>query len=350
MLNSKSIHSVAALVRNSLRIEADQFRSDLTHLDAVGLFQRCVELVEVETTSYCNRTCSFCPNAFVDRLSEKKVMPEEAWQAILYGLREVRYNSAFVWSRYAEALSERRIIERVREVRKAAPGCHIGINSNGDYLDADYLHELEAAGLDRLWIDLYIPDEDIYHPEVAKQFHDKFLQKIGRKPTMVASSPELIHKIESKRTEIVTHTRNIAVMKAMDLSNRGGLIQIARKTVRNAPCYAPYKYLVIDWDGSIVVCCELRSDSPTHQEGIVGKIGVDGVGLADAYVRLAEWRSSLRAYGPKRGPCATCNVGEYDSTPAMRMLSRFLAESESPVVPWIKSGLRPILRKRRRLK
>jgi hypothetical protein len=72
MISRKSIHSAAALVRNSLRIEPDQFRLDLSHRDAVGLFKRRVELLEIETTSYCNRTCSFCPNAFIDRLSEKK--------------------------------------------------------------------------------------------------------------------------------------------------------------------------------------------------------------------------------------------------------------------------------------
>jgi hypothetical protein len=60
-----------------------------------------------------------------------------------------------------------------------------------------------------------------------------------------------------------------------------------------------------------------------------------------AYVRLADWRASLRTYGPKKGPCATCNVDEYESTPMMEMLSRFLTHSDSVAVGLIKNGLRP---------
>jgi hypothetical protein len=329
-------------------MEEEHFRLDLPHNDALKLFRKHVELIEVETTSYCNRTCSFCPNSFIDRLSQKFVMPEETWGAILHGLREVNYNGTFVWSRYAEALSERRVVERIREVRDSAPDCYIGMNSNGDFLDAAYLRELEDAGLDRLWIDLYIPDDEVYDLEIATKYHDKFIRRIDRRYRVTATLPELSTTIESQKTIITAHARNVAVMKAMDLSDRGGLIQIARDTVRDAPCYAPYKHLVIDWNGSIVICCQLRSDSPTHQKGVVGRIGFDGIGLVDGYVRLAEWRASLRTYGRKPGPCATCNVSEYDSNPLTRRLSKVLIDLKSPLRAAVKITMRPVLRKRLR--
>lgn len=349
MLNSWLVHSVSAVVRNSLRIEPDHFRLDLAPPDAKRLFREHVELVELETTSYCNRTCSFCPNSFIDRLSEKLTMPEATWQAILAGLEETDYDSTIVWSRYSEPLSERRIVERIREVRRAAPRSRICVNSNGDFLDANYLRELEDAGLDRLWIDVYIPDEETYDLEVAKTYHDKLISRIGRAYSVVGVSPELSTKIASAKMEIAAHARNVAVMKEMDLSDRGGLIQIARETLRDAPCYAPYKHLVIDWDGSVVICCQLRSDSPSHQKGVVGRIGADGVGLVEAYVHLADWRESLKAYGPKKGPCATCNVSEYNSNRFTRAVSSLLTAESSAVAPLLKSSLRPMLRKRFRV-
>jgi MoaA/NifB/PqqE/SkfB family radical SAM enzyme len=348
MGNNFWFHSLGAVVRNSLRMEDAHFRSDLPRDEAVRLFGEQVELIEFETTSYCNRTCSFCPNSIIDRLSEKLIMPEATWQAILDGLREVEYSSTIVWSRYSEPLSERRILERVRQVREAAPRARICINSNGDYLDADYLRELEESGLDRLWVDIYFPDDEVYDLDKATLYHAKFLKRTNRTGTMVATAPELSYKIASDRLEIVTHVRNVAAMKAMDLSDRGGLVQIARQTVREAPCYAPYKHLVIDWDGSIVICCQLRSDSASHQDGVVGKIGTDGITLMDAYLRLAGWRNSLREYGKKDKPCATCNVSEYSSTHLTRLLSSLLSDTRSPMRAVVKTAMRPLLRRRLR--
>ena len=329
-------------------MEAGHFRSDLPFEDAVSLFKTYVELIEVETTSYCNRTCSFCPNSFIDRRSTQSTMPESAWEAILTGLRSVEYDGTFVWSRYSEPLSERRVIDRIRQVREIAPSCRIAINSNGDYLDAAYLRELEEAGLDRLFIDIYRPDADVYDLAVAYEYHNKFLERVDRTSSVIGTTPELAHRIDSEEMEIVTHVRNIAAMKAMDLSDRGGLIKIARKTTRVSPCYLPYKHLVIDWDGSIVICCQVRSDSPEHASAVVGKIGTNGVGLVDAYAKLSGWRRALRSYGPKYGPCENCNLSEYDSTPFTRRASAFLTNDRSSRVQLLKTILRPVVRKRKR--
>lgn len=337
---------MGAIIRNSLKVEDDHFRSDLPHDDAMELFTRHVEQVEFETTSYCNRTCSFCPNSFIDRLSEQLAMPEPTWQAILDGLHEMEYSGAVIWSRYSEPLSERRIVERIREVREAAPRALIGIYSNGDYLDADYLRELEDAGLHHLWVDVYFPDDDVYDSEAAVEYHDKFLNRIKRSATLFANKTELCYRIQSERVEILSHVRNMAAMKAMNLSDRGGLIQIAPRTVRAAPCFMPYKNLIIDWDGTVVICCHVRSDSPSHQAAVVGKIGVDGLGLVGAYVRLAGWRRALSGYGSKSGPCKSCNVGEYDSTPVTRLLSRRLTNTSSPLRASMKKGMHWGLRRR----
>jgi hypothetical protein len=342
------MNSITAVVRNSLRMEERHFRSDLRLDEAITLFREHVELIEVETTSYCNRTCSFCPNSFIDRLSEKHSMPESTWQAILDGLRSVNYEGTLVWSRYSEPLSEQRIIERIRQVREVAPRTRIAINSNGDYLDADYLRELEDAGVNRLWIDIYFPDEAVYNQKSAASYHDKFLKRIHRDSRLLREQPELAYRITSEKMEIVTHVRNVAAMRMMDLSDRGGLIQIARQTQRVSPCYAPYKHLVIDWDGSIIICCQLRSDSPSHQEGVIGKISDQGLSLVTAYAQLAGWRKGLRDYGKKQGLCATCNVSEYDDTRFMRELAHRLTNTDSALRNAIKGMMSPMLKKRSR--
>jgi hypothetical protein len=165
---------------------------------------------------------------------------------------------------------------------------------------------------------------------------------------LLASEPELSYQISSTKMEIVAHVRNVAALKVMGLSDRGGLIQIARQTVRQSPCYVPYKHLVIDWDGSVVICCQLRSDSPAHRAGVIGKISTDELSLLEAYIRLAGWRRSLRGYGPKKGPCATCNVSEYSATRLTRGLSHILSDTRSPLRAAVKSAMRPVLKRKLR--
>jgi len=326
-MGMSGLRSFAVVLRNSFRAEQDHFRKDLPTNRARALFKKHIELVEFETTSYCNRVCSFCPNKFIDRRSEKLIMPDHTWKAILQGLKEVDYDGTVVWSRYSEPLSEHQIVERIRDVRSCAPKARIGINSNGDYLDSDYLQRLIEAGLDRLWLDIYMPDDEAYNVQVAHKYHDNLLERIEKKAKIIATNPELASEIWLGKFWISIHVRNSTVMKLYDMSDRGGLISDARRTQRVAPCYAPVKHLVIDWDGSVLPCCQLRSDSPAHREAIVARVGI-GRGFVDiftAYAQLADWRSELRFYGPKKGPCANCNVSEYKSNVATRLVAATIA-------------------------
>lgn len=342
-----SLGSAGAVLRNSLKMEEAHFRSDLSGEEARELFQRHVELIEVETTSYCNRTCSFCPNSFIDRRSEKLVMPEATWQAIIAGLKDCAYDQTFIWSRYSEPLSEKRIIDRIKQVRQAAPNCRIAINTNGDYLDKDYLEELFHAGLNRLMVDIYMPEDEEYSDAMAQECLDRFLKRIDCSATVKSTYPELAAQV-AHPMDTSANVRNLASLRRSSLADRGGLMQLAPRSPRLSPCYTPYKHLVVDWDGSVVVCCQVRSDSTEHKNAVIGQIGVNGLGLALAYSKLAEWRLSLKTYGPKSAPCTSCEFGAYPSTLVTRTLATSLSDVTSPLHRLLKIAFRPMLGKRSR--
>jgi len=113
-----------------------------------------------------------------------------------------------------------------------------------------------------------------------------------------------------------------------------------------SPCFLPYKQLVIDWDGSIVPCCQIRSDAGAHASAVVGRIG-EGVGLVDAYLLLAGWRGALSAYGPKSGPCASCGYAAYADDAVTRGLAALAANQALPGRRVAQSLLRPLLGRRR---
>ena len=75
----------------------------------------------------------------------------------------------------------------------------------------------------------------------------------------------------------------------------------------------------IDHDGSVVPCCNIRSDEPTHRPYVVDKLTMEN-SIFEAYANsaLAEWRRSLFAYGDKQNPCSTCSHMLMADTPALR--------------------------------
>ncbi|HEX5732541.1 MAG TPA: radical SAM protein [Blastocatellia bacterium] len=346
-MEGNRIRATLSVIKNSLRMSPDHFRSDLSRDEQIQLFKDYVELIEVETTAYCNRTCSFCPNSFLDRRTVR-FMPDDCWETILDGLREVDYDGTFVWSRYSEPVSEKTLANRVTEVKAAAPKCRVAVNTNGDYLNVEIVKKLSEAGVDRLWIDTYVDDMIEYTYEIANDANEKLLGRIKLLGKLTEREPEYAYKIMHPTMEITNHVRNITTLMAFDLSDRGGLIQMARKTARQSPCYAVYKHLVIDWDGSVMPCCQLRSDSPSHKSTVLGQIGPGGLDLVTAYARLSSWRKHLAAYGPKKGVCASCNVYEYESNLVSITAAKVLTDQTSVAGKMARKLAAPMLKKKQR--
>ncbi len=120
------------------------------------LFKATVNRIEVETHSYCNRRCDYCPNVVGDRLGPNVRMKAAIWEKLLSGLAEVGFDQAFVLNSYNEPLYDRDILTRIAEARAAMPKAQLMIYTNGDYLTPEYVDELAAAGLSYLHISIHL--------------------------------------------------------------------------------------------------------------------------------------------------------------------------------------------------
>jgi hypothetical protein len=69
-------------------------------------------------------------------------------------------------------------------------------------------------------------------------------------------------------------------------------------------------------DGTVLPCCNFRTDIPDQRRYAVGRIGVDG-DMFDiwAAAALTEWRRRLFLFGEKDGPCAACTYSVQRETP-----------------------------------
>lgn len=292
----------------------DLLRADTPIDRAKRLFAQYVEIVEIENHSYCNRTCWFCPNVFLDRRSVNHLMPETVFESIIGDLASIDYRQTLVWSRYHEALAHESIYARVARARALLPTALLVITSNGDYLNRRSLKALEEAKVDRLLLDLYLPDGKETAPEELAAALKRFSKRTGL--TAVEVSP---------REYVVTGSSIAITMGAPNfteesMSTRGGLMQIGKTHSyhRTAVCLAPIRHVVIDYNGKGMLCCQTRSDAPQHQGAIIGDLTQPEYSIFSFYRDLGPARAGLVSPGLKGGVCESCDV----STPGPNLLAR----------------------------
>ncbi len=79
--------------------------------------------------------------------------------------------------------------------------------------------------------------------------------------------------------------------------------------VRLSPCNFVFNSMSIDFDGSVMPCCNLIGNLDKHRRFIIDTLE-PGKSLVDIYFSpaYAAWRRALVRVGPKRNPCvcATC--------------------------------------------
>ncbi len=286
-------------------IEEAHFRPLENRAEAMRLFAKSVSMVEIEVFSYCNRTCWFCPNASVDRRSRKEYMPDEMYLGVLAQLAEIDYRGTISFSRYNEPLSDRVILDRIRDARRRLPGALLHTNTNGDYLTREYLEELRDAGLQHMGLQVYLGNDERYDHERMRTKLRSIEEALGLETTLVRDDANVW--LESKTAVGTLSLRIYARNFEVNGASRGGTVPVRSRYVRTSPCLSPFHHLYLDYNGRAMPCCNLRSDVDAHRDAIVGDLNVTrDIFLIYAGQRLAAWRESLTAFGEKAGHCASC--------------------------------------------
>jgi hypothetical protein len=289
------------------------------------LFAGSVRMVEVEVHSFCNRRCWFCPNAFIDRHSTTSYLDEAVYRRLLADLGEIGWNGVLSFSRYSEPFADEVFYARLRQAREALPKALLHTNTNGDYLTDATLERAARAGLDRLYVQLYLDrDEPFDRPHVTA--HAAALLK--RIPSAsLREAPVHAGWIGWKgafgRIQMLMYARDFRA----DGVNRCG-IDVARNAGRTAPCLRPFAEAYVDYNASVVPCCNLRSDYPPHVSAVWGTIDATPGSIFRVFAgaRAAAWRRALIEFGPKPEACRNCTFDPIDDTrPNRRRIARIAA-------------------------
>ena len=279
-------------------------------MDNKSYFKEKLRLIEIELFSYCNRRCWFCANSLVDRRSSNTFMPEELYLSILKQLSEINYDGEVTYSRYNEPLSQKEVfLNRLTQARSYLPSALLRTNSNGDYLKRDYVFELRDAGLNQLFVQQYLEDNEEYN-------HDKIKERMLKKLKGLGIPFSVMTDIRNRRIEFNLEVPNMTVhlrarnyqFEGTSRTGKDRMAEINKEWTRTKACAAPFHNMYIDYNGAIAVCANHRFDIPHLKKGMTGHVS-DGL-LWDIYMneRYLPWREMHKVDSPKVGICKTCKL------------------------------------------
>ncbi|MBI5164217.1 MAG: hypothetical protein HY985_09990 [Magnetospirillum sp.] len=290
-------------------------------VDRETLFRHSVKMVEFEPHAFCNRTCSFCPNAVHDRRGVKGELDLDLYTRQLQALAAIGYREAIRFALFSEPLANPRTVEFVRLARAMLPTSVIEIVSNGDYLTAEMLDSLATAGLSRLWISIY-PASGAWTLAAIEQRVGQLAGRLAIVPMRVASGDDHVASWRFPHASVAV----VATAKNLETTgiDRGGNVPhlTDRAFVRHDPCPFVFRNVSVYFDGTVMPCCDLRADVPGNEPFAWGRLGRDG-DLIDVYASsvAAGWRRSLAEVGAKGPPCRSCKHNILGSSLGRRFLS-----------------------------
>jgi hypothetical protein len=285
------------------------------HPYARELFKNSVRNVEIEVSSYCNRVCSFCPNSFIDRRSAKKFMDDRLYARIIADLASIEYDGRICFHRYNEPLADRAyILGRIAQCTAELPRARSKIYTNGDYLDRAYLDELHEAGLREMLVTIYLGEHQVYDADVMRRRLFGRLQDLGLPYSLIRDDPGYVAAQVDFRPDMKITVRghdfdNPSVSNGVALTlDRAGSVSTGAAYSRRSPCMMVFTELQVELDGTVVPCCNIRTDNSEHKNYAVGVIGADcDIFQVWSGAALTEWRRRLFLFGQKDTPCASCN-------------------------------------------
>ena len=179
----------------------------------------------IETTSLCNRKCSYCPVSKFDR--GKNFMSKKLFQKIIAQLVDMKFKGDIHHHFFAEPLLDKRLEDFVAYEKSRLPYCPVTIYTNGDLLTKKRFQSLKKSGVDYFFITL--------HYENPNKNFTRFYRSLDKK-----SKKRIVIRKLSPASLLVT---------------RGGLVKVKNKEIKKF-CGFPSNNLVIDTHGNVALCCE----------------------------------------------------------------------------------------------
>jgi radical SAM protein with 4Fe4S-binding SPASM domain len=215
--------------------------------------------VQVQTISWCNRSCGFCPSQKFE--IERASMPLASYQRVLDELRIIGFTGRFSPYLNNESLLDRRLVDLIGMARRSLPASLLFISTNGDGLDAERAAAMFAAGLDSLTINCYDDRGDR-----IRRIRAMADELCGRVPALGRADGATFREMVtcfgngSRRKICVRDCTGFHVGNMTNIAGNVPGAPVPRQPLKLA-CYRPFEQLHVRYNGEVVLChCDWKGE------------------------------------------------------------------------------------------
>lgn len=230
--------------------------------------------VSIETSTFCNRKCPYCPNSFEP--TPKLFMNRKVFDRIIDELTGIRFTGFLNYHFYNEPLLDPRLMSWVQVAKRRLPGAFHRIYTNGDYLTAEVVQGFISAGISSFFVTNHSSDRESFNRRMS--------------PIVLQYSPYM-------------HINPLDLHQ--DHDSRAGLIRTGRSLLRRCTLY---NNLQITYTGDVILCC--NDYYRRHAYGNIMDRGLVEIWKTPAYSRL---RSRIRRGVYDLEICKKCMTAEVSS-------------------------------------
>lgn len=234
-------------------------------------FLNNVCIIEIENNSKCNRRCDYCINSHIYRKKENEILHENAFKRLIDELADLNYSRLITFHRYNEPFwsQNEMILSRIRYARKRLPNATLIASTNGDYLDSEYLNRIANAGLDELYIQYHVDNFKEFSIKEKMEMLSSINLKVGcfRGKFIIQDTSIVFVAVKSPFKKLTIQMHDFI----NDGFDRGGILKSQNEEITGA-CWGPLSTLTVDYNGSVMICCNCVSYYEPHMKYIIGNI------------------------------------------------------------------------------
>lgn len=300
-------HAVLGVAHDSV-VSTLQLMPLTTEQEMRAAFAQAVRWIEIETSSQCNRRCTYCPNAEFDRLSSNDFLDTTLYARTLRDLASIAYDGELVLVGTNEIFMYERNLDYIAAAREALPACRIKLFSNGDYLTRTHIDRLVELGVDDLVVTFHLGAGKPFDETEARTRAAHFAERLGLPLRLDSAVPgrHLYFSARLGRLHLTAGLQNFAVTG----HGWAGAVHDAGGFRRTAPCTYPIRQFVLNHDADIFMCCfpvKERTALNVRTGAVAGNLReFPSIFHAYASEKLLAWRRALLTNAEKSEPCRSC--------------------------------------------